>query len=157
GTKVTVLGWDGKEGSFTKNFTNLDDGKRLTQGFVDEGADIVFPVAGPVGLGTSAYAKENPGKIRVIGVDVDQYVSNPKEQSVYLTSVQKKIDAAVLAAIKNVVTTGKVGKDYLGTLANGGLDLAPFHDQAKDVPQALQDEIAGLKKDIISGKITVTA
>ena len=95
GTKVKVLGWDGTDGSFTGNFENLDDGKKLTQGFVDEGADIVFPVAGPVGLGTSAFAKENPGKIRVIGVDVDQYESNPNEQSVYLTSVIKKIDAAV--------------------------------------------------------------
>ena len=41
-----------------------------------------------------------------------------------------------------MATTGKVGADYVGTLANGGLDLAPFHDQAADVPQALQDEIA---------------
>ncbi len=155
GTKVQVLGWDGTDGSFTGNFENLDDGKKLTQGFVDEGADIVFPVAGPVGLGTSAYAKENPGKIRVIGVDVDQYVSNPNEKAVYLTSVVKKIDASVLDTIKNVIKDGKVGDDYTGTLKNGGLDLAPFHDQAADVPQALQDEIAGLKQDIIDGKITV--
>ena len=156
GTKVKVLGWDGTDGSFTDNFENLDDGKKLTQGFVDEGADIVFPVAGPVGLGTSAYAKENPGKIRVIGVDVDQYVSNPNEKSVYLTSVIKKIDAAVQDTILNVINTGKVGDDYVGTLTNGGLDLAPFHDQAADVPQALQDEIAKLQQDIIDGKIKVT-
>ena len=101
--KVEVLGWDGTDGSFTGNFENLDDGKKLTQGFADEGADIVFPVAGPVGLGTSAYATENAGKIRVIGVDVDQYVVNPNEKAVYLTSVIKKIDAAVFDTIKNVV------------------------------------------------------
>ena len=155
GTTVELLGWDGTEGSFAGNFENLDDGKKLTQGFVDEGADIVFPVAGPVGLGTSAYAKENAGKIRVIGVDVDQTLTNPNEKEVYLTSVIKKIDAAVLDTITNVVKDGKVGEDYVGTLKNGGLDLAPFHDQAADVPQALQDEIAGLKQDIIDGKITV--
>jgi basic membrane protein A len=155
GTKVTVLGWDGKDGSFTNNFKNLDDGKKLTQGFADEGADIVFPVAGPVGLGTSAYAKENAGKIRVIGVDVDQYLSNPNEQSVYLTSVIKKIDAAVVDTVKNVIQTGKVGADYVGTLKNNGLDLGPFHDQEKDVPTALQDEIKQLKQDIVDGKITV--
>jgi basic membrane protein A and related proteins len=156
GTKVTVLGWDGNDGSFTNNFENLDDGKRLTQGFVDEGADIVFPVAGPVGLGTSAYAKENPGKIRVIGVDVDQFLSNPNEKSVYLTSAIKKIDASVVDTIRNVIQSGTVGADYVGTLQNGGLDLAPYHDQASDVPQALTDEIAQLKQDIIGGKIVVT-
>ncbi len=155
GTKVKVLGWDGTDGSFTGDFENLDNGKKLTQGFVDEGADIIMPVAGPVGLGTSAYAKENAGKLRVIGVDVDQYLSNPNEQSVYLTSVIKKIDASVVDTIRNVATSGKVGADYVGTLANAGLDLAPFHDQAADVPQALQTEIAGLKQDIIDGKIMV--
>ena len=118
GTKVKVLGWDGTDGSFTGDFENLDNGKKLTQGFVDEGADIILPVAGPVGLGSSAYAKENAGKLRVIGVDVDQYVSNPNEQSVYLTSVIKKIDASVVDTIRNVATTGKVGADYVGTLAN---------------------------------------
>jgi basic membrane protein A len=156
GTKVKVLGWNGTDGSFAGNFENLDDGKKLTQGFVDEGADIVFPVAGPVGLGTSAYAKENTGKIRVIGVDVDQFESNPNEQSVYLTSVIKKISAAVDDTIRNIISTGKAGNDYVGTLANGGLGLAPFHDQAADVPQALQDEITQLQKDIVDGKITVT-
>lgn len=155
GTSVKVLGWNGTDGSFTNNFESLDDGKKVTQGFIDEGADIVFPVAGPVGLGTSALAKET-GKIRVIGVDVDQFESNPNEKEVYLTSVIKKISAAVDDTIRNIIETGKAGEDYVGTLANGGLDLAPFHDQAADVPQALQDEIAQLRQDIIDGKITVT-
>jgi basic membrane protein A and related proteins len=158
GTKVTVLGWDlaKKDGSFTGDFQDVSKGKSFTQGFADEGADVVFPVAGPVGLGTSAYASENPGKIRVIGVDKDQFLSNSKEGAVYLTSVIKKIDVSVQDSVKNVIQTGKVGEDYNGTLKNGGLDLAPFHDQEKDVPTALQDEIKQLKQDIIDGKVTVT-
>ena len=155
GTKVKVLGWDGNDGSFVNDFSSVDKGKQITQGFVDEGADIVFPVAGPIGLGTSALAKES-GKFRVIGVDVDQYLSNPEQQSVYLTSVIKKIDASVVDTVRNVIQSGKVGADYVGTLANSGMDLAPYHDQAADVPQALTDEITQLKQDIISGKQTVT-
>jgi basic membrane protein A len=89
-------------------------------------------------------------------VDVDQYESNPNEKEVYLTSVIKKINAAVQDTILKVINNGKVGEDYTGTLSNGGLDLAPFHDQEADVPQALQDEIAQLRQDIIDGKITVT-
>ena len=55
---VTVLGWDpdAKEGLFTNNFDPTDDGK-AAQNLYDEGADIVMPVAGPVGLG-SALADE---------------------------------------------------------------------------------------------------
>ncbi len=55
-----------------------------------------------MGLGSSAYAKE-VGGIRIIGVDVDMFVSNDKEKSVYLTSVLKNIDAAVFDTVSNVV------------------------------------------------------
>ncbi|MEO6126370.1 MAG: BMP family ABC transporter substrate-binding protein [Ilumatobacteraceae bacterium] len=155
GTDVQLLGWDGKEGSFAGNFDNLDDGKSLAQNFADEGADVIFPVAGPVGLGSAAYATE-AGGIRIIGVDVDQYVSNPADAPVYLSSVLKGITAAVLDTIKNVVDTGKAGKAYLGTLENDGTGLAEFHDQDGDVPQELRDELDQLKADIIAGDITTS-
>ena len=47
-----MLGWDpdAKEGLFTNNFDSTDDGKAFAQNLYDEGADIVMPVAGPVGL-----------------------------------------------------------------------------------------------------------
>ncbi|MCX6521182.1 MAG: BMP family ABC transporter substrate-binding protein [Actinobacteria bacterium] len=150
GTAVEVLGWDGTEGSFAGNFESLDDGKKLAQGFADEGADIIFPVAGPVGLGSSAYAKE-VGGIRIIGVDVDMYVSNDKEKEVYLTSVLKNIDASVFDTVKNVSETGDAGDDYVGTFANGGVGIADFHDQAGDVPDELKAEIEQLVADFTAG------
>jgi basic membrane protein A len=152
---VEVLGWDGKQGSFVGNFDSQDDGKKQAQSFADEGADIVFPVAGPVGLGSAAYAAES-GKVMIIGVDTDQYVSNPKNKSVYLTSVLKGIQAAVFDTIKNIVDTGKPGDKYLGTLENEGVALGEFHDHDKDVPQEVKDELKQLQDDIIAGKIDVT-
>jgi basic membrane protein A len=156
GTAVEVLGWDveAQDGSFAGNFENLDDGKALASSFADEGADIIFPVAGPVGLGSSAYAAENPG-IRIIGVDNDLYEANPNEGSVYLTSVLKKIDEAVYAAAEQVVVNGENGGSYLGTLENNGVGLAPYHDQDGDVPQELKDEIEALKAEIIAGNVAV--
>ena len=51
GTHVQVLGWNEKtqNGSFTGDFTNQTKGQTLTQTFISEGADIIFPVAGNVG------------------------------------------------------------------------------------------------------------
>jgi len=155
GTTVEVLGWDGEEGTFAGNFESLDDGKSIAQGFADEGADIIFPVAGPVGLGSSAYAKE-VGGIRIIGVDVDQYVSNEGEQEVYLTSVLKRIDNAVFDTIKGLVESGAAGESYMGTLENEGVGLAPFHDQDADVPAELKAELEQLQKDIIAGTVSVS-
>ncbi|MCU1399637.1 MAG: family transporter substrate-binding protein [Acidimicrobiales bacterium] len=151
-TSVKVLGWDGKTGSFAGDFTSLDKGTSLARGFADEGADIVFPVAGGVGLGTAAYATSS-GKISVIGVDTDQFVSNPQDAAVYLTSVLKHVDNAVLDTITNVVNTGKPGASYLGTLENEGVGLADFHDFDSKVPQALKDELTQIQADLISGKI----
>ncbi len=156
GTEVEVLGWDveAQDGSFAGNFENLDDGKALAASFADEGADIIFPVAGPVGLGSSAYAAENDG-IRIIGVDNDLTVSNPNEADVYLTSVLKKIDEAVYAAAEQVVVNGENGGAYIGTLENEGVGLAPYASQDGDVPQELKDEIEALKAEIIAGNVSV--
>ena len=103
GTSVSVLGWDpaSREGLFTNNFSSLDDGSAFAQNLYDEGADIVMPVAGPVGLGSAALASElGADNLKIIGVDVDQYVKDPKNQSVYLTTVEKGMDASVLSAIE---------------------------------------------------------
>ena len=55
GTHVQVLGWNEQtqKGSFTGDFTNQTKGQTLTQTFISEGADIIFPVAGNVGLGAA--------------------------------------------------------------------------------------------------------
>ncbi|WP_322793181.1 BMP family ABC transporter substrate-binding protein, partial [Bellilinea sp.] len=60
GTNVQVLGWDevAQTGLFTGNFESTDDGRQLGQTLMDEGADIIMPVAGPVGLGTAAAVQE---------------------------------------------------------------------------------------------------
>ena len=52
---VKVLGWDEKKqkgGTFSNSFTDLNKGKQITQTFIGQGADIIFPVAGGTGLGS---------------------------------------------------------------------------------------------------------
>src|ERR1700749_379071 len=78
GTKVQVLGWNEKtqKGSFTGDFTNQTKGQTLTQTFISEGADIIFPVAGNVGLGAAkavqqADASAGSQKVNMEWVDVD--------------------------------------------------------------------------------------
>src|SRR3990170_5540733 len=68
GTSVKVLGWDpaSQTGLFTGNFESTDDGRRMGESLMDEGADIIMPVAGPVGLGTAAAAQER-GNTWIIG------------------------------------------------------------------------------------------
>src|SRR6266496_6840342 len=71
----------------------------------------------------------------------------------FITSVDKGIQTAV----KNAVTTAQGGTfkggNYIGTLANGGVGLAPFHDFASKVPASVQAELATIKTDIENGTI----
>jgi basic membrane protein A len=159
GKNVDVLGWNPakpKQGLFTGNFDKTDDGKTFAQNLVDEGADIVMPVAGPVGLGSAALAKQlGPEKLMIIGVDSDQYESDVANQSVYLTSVLKNMDVTTFNAIKSVVDGTFKGGVTVGTLANEGVGLAPYHDFDAKVPADLKAQIEKLKAGIIDGSVSV--
>ncbi|MCF8544119.1 MAG: BMP family ABC transporter substrate-binding protein [Ilumatobacteraceae bacterium] len=151
GTSVKVLGWDmaKQDGTFAGNFNSLDDGRNIAKSQSDEGADIIFPVAGPVGLGSAAFAMESGGKVKIIGVDVDMSVSNATQAEVYVASVLKKIDAAVLAAVGSALNGEGGGTDYLGTLENGGVGVAI----TSTITPELQAELDAVTAGIIDGSI----
>jgi basic membrane protein A len=104
GAEVEVLGWDPENregGLFTGNFESTDDGRRYAETLMDEGADIIMPVAGPVGLGTLAAVKER-GNAYVIWVDTDGSARNPEYSDIILTSVEKGLDRSVAAGVAAV-------------------------------------------------------
>jgi basic membrane protein A len=158
-TKVQVLGWDEKtqKGSFAASFTDQTKGSQLAKNFIQAGADVIFPVAGGTGLGTAAAAQASGGKAVVIWVDTDGCVAAPQYCSVFLTTVFKGIDAAVKTSVESAAGGTFATADYIGTLANGGTGLSPFHNFESKVPAALQSEVTQVGKDIQSGAITLTS
>jgi len=155
GTKIEVLGWNTAkdDGLFTGNFESTDDGKKFAESLMDEGADIIVPVAGPVGLGSAAAVKARG--MMFIGVDTDQYIAAPEFKEVYLTSIVKNMDAAVFEACKATSYDYFQGGTYVGTLENNGVGIAPFHDFDSKVPDTLKKELEDIKSAIIAGSITV--
>lgn len=159
GTDVQALGWDkeAQEGSFTGDFEDQSKGKAVSDEFYNAGADIVMPVAGPVGAGTLAAAKEAEGRM-VIWVDADGYETNasdPDAQSVILTSVMKEMTTAVEDVIAGAAGDEFDASAYVGTLENGGVGLAPFHDHEDTVSDELSGELDALKQEIIDGGVVV--
>jgi basic membrane protein A len=158
GTDVTVLGWDPatKQGLFTGNFESLSDGRAFAQNLYEEGADIVMPVAGPVGLGSAALAAElGTNRLKIIGVDADQFLTDPEHNAVYLTSVLKNMNATVVDAIKSAMDGTFAGGVIVGSLPNGGVGMAPFHDLDSVVSNEMKAELAAIAKGIVDGTITV--
>ena len=160
GKDVKVLGWDkaSQDGSFTGDFTKQDVGKQLTQNFLDQGADIVMPVAGPVGKGAGAALNEAKaaGKdVKLIWVDSDGFLTAPEYKDIMLSSVMKLMGEAVETVVKEDKDGKFTNTPYVGTLANDGVQLAPFHSFDSQVPAGLKSELEQLKKDIIDGKLKV--
>jgi basic membrane protein A len=157
GADVKVLGWDAakQDGQFVGDFEDQKGGQRTAQGLISQGADIVFPVAGPAGLGALQAAKGSGGKVNAIWVDTDGCVSAESYCPNILTSVYKGMDVAVADAIKAAKDGSFSNEPFVGTLENDGTGLAPFHDFESKVPAELKSELDALKADIIGGKITI--
>ncbi len=159
GTKVVLLGWDAAKpanSSFAGSFTDTAKGQALANGFLQQGADVIFPVAGGTGLGAAAAVKAtNNANNSVIWVDSDGYISAPQYKGLFLTTVLKGIDKSVEDTVKLVTSNTWTNTAYVGTLANQGVGLAPYHEWETKVPATLQTEVTGVMSDIASGKITV--
>jgi basic membrane protein A and related proteins len=156
-THVQVLGWSepSQNGTFAGNFTDISAGQTITNTFIHDGADIIFPVAGAVGLGSAKAVQAASGsgkKVSMFWVDTDGCISAATYCPFFITSVEKGITASVKAAVLNA-SKGHSGGSYIGTLANGGAVLGPFHDWSSKVPSSLQSELKTLQQQIISGKI----
>jgi basic membrane protein A len=152
GTDVKLLGWDGKDGSFTEDFEDKTKGQSVGEQLIGQGADILFPVAGPAGLGGLQAAKD--AGAHAIWVDTDGYEST-EYGDILLTSVAKGMDVSVTEAIKESIEGTFTNELYNGTLENGGVGLAPYHDFDSQIPQELKDKLDELKQGIIDGSITI--
>jgi basic membrane protein A len=156
---VALLGWATDpssvmvgEGIFAETYTDPEAGADIAADLFDQGCDIIFPVAGATGLGAAQVAQEQG--LTVIGVDADQTQTEPDLADVYLTSVMKQIDVTVFEAIR-LMHEGAFpgGENYIGTLENDGVGLAPFHSFEDAVPQALKENLTEIEQGLIDGSI----
>jgi basic membrane protein A and related proteins len=155
---VQVLGWNEatQTGNFTNSFTDLTAGQQTTNTFINEGADVIFPVAGGVGLGAAKAvqtADQSGGHVNMMWVDTDGCVSAAQYCKYFITSVEKGITTAVKTAVLAAAKGTFKGGNYVGTLANAGVQLAPYHDFSGKVPAALTAELAQIKTLIENGTI----
>jgi basic membrane protein A and related proteins len=132
---------------YSNNFGDPAKGKQITEAMFDQGADIVYQVAGGTGLGIIQAAKSR--NRYAIGVDTDQAYLAPKN---VLTSMVKRSDLAVYDSVR-MLANGTLGNKVVNLdLKAGGVGLG------KIVAGAPKKDIArvnALKAQIISGKIKV--
>jgi basic membrane protein A and related proteins len=155
GTQVKLVGWDNAadDGLFTGDFEDEAKGRATTQTLLDQGADIIMPVAGPVGLGSIEAIEAAGSDAKLIWVDTDGCVSVEESCDMFLTSVMKNMDVAVKDVTVDAANDEFEGGTREGTLENDGVGIAPFHEFDSQVPQELKDKVEELRQQIIDGEI----
>jgi len=142
----------GFSGTYVGDFEAPDEGKTQGLSLIDEGADVIMGIGGKTGNGGITAAKER-GKWAV-GVDVDQYYTLPNEKDILITSTMKRLDSAVFGVVESVLNdTFAGGGVYVGTLENGGVGMAPYHDFEDQIPEEIIADLAEIEQGIIAGTI----
>jgi basic membrane protein A len=156
GADVEVLGWDKEtqNGEFVGDFSNTTLALQISENLIDAGADVILPVAGPLGE-QAAIAARDAGDVAVIWVDTDGYESAEEYSDLFLTSVMKGITVAVEDAVGETVAGNYSNEPFIGTLENDGVGIAPYHDFDDQLSDELKAEVEELRQQIIDGEITV--
>jgi basic membrane protein A len=155
GTDVKLEGWDpvAQDGLFTGDFFDTDKGRTMTEALLDAGADIIMPVAGPVGAGSLAVFEERDAGL-LVGVDTDWSAFYPDQAQYVLASAMKRMDLFVYDSIVAGIDGTFEGGNFTGTLENGRVGMTVGSAWADNVPADLLAEIEALAADIISGDVS---
>ena len=130
---------------YSQDFNDQAKCKQVALNQIEQGAGVIFQVAGGCGLGALDAAKEKG--VWGIGVDADQSFLGPH----ILTSAVKRVDTAVFLAIKSVVDGDfKGGTNMTFGLKENGVGLGKI---SAKVPQSDVAKVNQIRADIISGKI----
>ncbi|WP_413318688.1 BMP family lipoprotein [Agrococcus sp. 1P02AA] len=156
---VQILGWDaeGQSGSFTGSFSAGVEAKAMAQTYIDQGADVLMPVGGPIFLSAIEAIRDagDDSGIAMVGVDADLYETSPENGDLFLTSVLKGMATGVETVITEAANGEFSNEPYVGTLENDGVGIAPFHDFEGSVDAELQTQLDEIREAIIAGEIVV--
>ena len=129
---------------YSEDFSDLAKCKQIALNQIEQGAGVIFQVAGGCGLGALDAAKEK--RVWGIGVDADQSFLGPH----ILTSAVKRVDTAVFDAIKLAVDGKFHGGNIVFGLKDNGVGIGKISPK---VPAAEVAKVNQIRADIISGKI----
>jgi len=130
---------------YSQDFVDQAKCKELALNQIGQGSKVVFQVAGQCGLGAIDAAKEKDAE--AIGVDADQAYLGPQ----VLTSALKKVDVAVLEAIKSVQDGAfKGGANTVFEVKNDGVGLGKVSASA----QKYVADVEKVQQQIADGTIT---
>ncbi|MTI79621.1 MAG: BMP family ABC transporter substrate-binding protein [Firmicutes bacterium] len=136
---------------YTGDWRDVAKAKEGAISMYDSGVDIIWHSGDGIGLGVVDAGKEK-GKT-VLGNVADQNVLAP---DAVLSGVVYNFSPVIKNIIDDVLDdnfTNREEKFYWLTVANEGIDVAPFYEQDDQVPQEVKDKLTEVKKDLADGNV----
>ena len=119
--------------TYTGTFSDIAKGKAATEAMLQQGAGLIYNVAGPLGIGDleaiTEYLHEQgreAGPPFMIGVDANQDWMGDGHR--VLASMMKRVDVGCYTAVKAVVEGTFQGGIHLMRLANRGIAISRYQD-----------------------------
>jgi basic membrane protein A len=137
--------------AYSNGFGDPAVGSELALAMNEQGADVVFQVAGGTGQGVIEAARSND--FYAVGVDSDQDYLAP---GFVLTSMLKRVDIAVYDLIAQLVAGELEG----GTVAQygleeGGVGLSDMVYTRHIIPRDYMEQVVALEEGILAGEVNV--
>ncbi len=120
GKDVEVIGWDGKNGSFTGGFEANEAATSTAKQILDQDVDVILPVGGPIYQGAITAIEDSGNDIAMLGVDADLFETDPTTQPYVMTSILKGMKVSTYEAVLAAGNDEFDFAPYVGTLENDG-------------------------------------
>lgn len=138
--------------TYAGSFADPNKGKEFALQLINEGADVIYHVAGKTGEGLFAAVKENED-VFAIGVDQDQdYIVEGK----ILTSMIKRVDVAVFDFAKQVKEGSYTSGVHVYGVAEDGVSLSEMTYTKDLISTEILDNVEAARQGIVDGTIQVT-
>jgi basic membrane protein A and related proteins len=130
---------------YSQDFVAQDKCKEIALNQIQQGAKVVFQVAGQCGLGVIDAAKEKG--VQAIGVDADQAYLGPQ----VLTSAEKHVDVAVFDTIKEAQGGSiKGGQNTIFDVKTNGVGIG----KTNAVGAKYLTQVKSIQRKIASGQLS---
>lgn len=137
--------------AYSNDFGDPAKGREMALAMNEQGADVIFQVAGGTGAGVIEAAKDK--NFFAIGVDSDQDYLAPGN---VLTSMLKRVDVAVFNTIE-LATKGDLqgGTVLQYGLDEGGVSLSEMTYTRHIIPKPYMDQVTAMQEEIVAGNLDV--
>lgn len=142
--------------NYANTYEDPAKGKECALALHNQGADVIFQIAGNTGNGVFAAAQE--AGFYVIGVDQDQKISAPEYDKQIICSMKKEVGLSIYDTIKTFIEEEKWegARVWTADMATGYVSIAYGNeDSEQQISDAIKSEVEEIAGKIVSGDIVV--